>query len=113
MLMKTSQQLQYRLLQKEYDECSMLRKYIEFRERQFYERDANRTSLPFEWGTELVGVQANGDPYEALRSFAAEALRSSDKFFDFEPVSEYTLKDGLLKFRSPAETPFPENNTVY
>ena len=39
----------------------MLRNYIERRERLLYGRDNNRRSLPFEWGLEHLGVQANGN----------------------------------------------------
>src|SRR5579871_1828285 len=91
----------------------MLRKYIELRERQAYEADAQRLSLPFGWGAEFVGVTANGNPHESLREFSAHALRSSDTFFACDPADSYALNDGLLTFPSAVITNVPENNTAW
>src|ERR1051326_2853627 len=96
-----------------YAEWSMLRRYIERRERQLYARDTDRTSLAFQWGADLVGLPANGNPLASLQKFAVEALRSSDTFYSKPPLSDASLQDGLLRFPSPVQTEFSENNVVW
>jgi dienelactone hydrolase len=91
----------------------MLRKYIEFRERQAYEADTNRQSLPFAWGGEFLDLAVNGNPFESLHKFSTEALRSSDEFFAHQPAALYNLKDQLLTFPSAITTNVSENNTVW
>lgn len=91
----------------------MLRRYIESRERHYYGRDTERISLPFDWGADLVGLNASGEELERLRSFSAEALRSSDEFFSCSPAPAYSFQDGILKFPSAVQSEFEENNTVW
>jgi hypothetical protein len=86
----------------------MLRKYIESRERHFYGRDRSRRSLPFAWGTDLLGIQP-----DSLHEFAADALNNSDKFFSYQPTSDYRLDGEVLTFPSAAQTGYEENNTVW
>src|SRR5581483_9015616 len=90
-----------------------LRRYIQFRERQAYEADTNRQSLPFDWGAEFLDLSVNGNPFRCLHEFTTEALRSSDKFFAYQPAALYSLKDQLLSFPSAITTGVSENNTVW
>jgi len=91
----------------------MLRRYIAAREKYYHERDKTRIALPFEWGTEILGVTSNGDAKEALCRFAASSLRSSDQFFEHASTSKYMLDGEILCFPSQIETSFTENNTVW
>jgi pimeloyl-ACP methyl ester carboxylesterase len=91
----------------------MLRKYIEFRERQAYEADNSRQSLPFGWGEEFLGISVSDTPYESVHRFSTKALRSSEEFFAHEPSTAYNLKDQLLTFPSSITTDISENNTVW
>ena len=92
----------------------MLRRYIESRERYFHGKDTSRISLPFNWGSDLVGVSSNGNggSAHALLAFASETLQSSDAYFSYEPTSDYSVDGDILRFPSAVETPYPENNTV-
>jgi hypothetical protein len=96
-------------------------RWIDRWERKLATRDTNRVALPFDWGAEWlhsIGFPAfpanpNGDPAARLDAFAGEALADSARFFAYEPVRDYRLKDNLLTFTSPARSPHPENDTVY
>jgi hypothetical protein len=95
-------------------------RWIERWELKLATRDTNRVVRPFEWGTDWlhsVGFpscppDANGNARECVTRFVDEALRDSDRFYSYKPATDYRLKDGLLTFTSPVETPYPENNTV-
>src|SRR5262245_25107808 len=91
----------------------MFQRYIESRERFLHGRDNNRKSLPFDWGTDHVGIQANGNAGSALHNYVARALSDSPAFYSYAPTSDYRLNDGILTFPSAIETPYAENNTVY
>ena len=91
----------------------MLRRYIELRERQAYEADTHRLSLPFGWGPEFLGLTPDGNPHDSLREFGCQALRSSDAFFAYDPADSFALKDDLLTFPSSVVTNVPENNLVW
>ena len=93
----------------------MLRRYIESREKHFHASDTRRTSLPFEYGTQFVGVTpgAGESPSAALHNFAQRTLASSDSFFDYVPTDEYCLEGEILRFPSAIETEYRENNTVW
>src|SRR5438132_508781 len=91
----------------------MLRSYIASRERFLHGRDNNRTSLPFEWGTEHLGIQTNGSAATALRDFVSRALLDSPAFYAYETTTGYDFDGDILKFPSAIATPYPENNTVW
>jgi hypothetical protein len=91
----------------------MLRRYIERREVFLHERDDNRRSLPFECGTDHLGIHGNGNSPAALNSYVSSALRNSAQFYAYDTTNDYELDGELLKFPSAVETPYPENNTVW
>jgi hypothetical protein len=45
--------------------------------------------------------------------FVDEALADSDHFYAYEPVREFHLQNGCLRFTSPVSSPYPENNIVH
>jgi len=91
----------------------MFRSYFERRESSLYGRDNNRQSLPFDWGLEHVGLEANGSASSALREYVSRALRDSSTFYSSEPTTNYALDREILKFPSAIATPYAENNTVW
>jgi hypothetical protein len=84
-------------------------------------RTNNRIVRPFEWGLEWVkhwpvarAAPRNGhDPENYLRTLNELALKSSDQFFGYEKPDDFTLEGDMLRFTSPVQTPFEENNTVH
>ena len=96
-------------------------RYMDQWERKLATRDTNRVVRPFEWGTDWL--HSLGFPacpagrqrqLEGVRGpFATEAVADSDRFFAYQPVSDYRLEGSHLTFTSPVHTPYPENNTVH
>ncbi len=87
--------------------------YIEQRERFLHGRDDNRTSLPFDWGTEHLGIDTNGNAKAALRNYVSHAIGDSSAFYSCDATRDYQLDGEILRFSSAIETPYPENNTVW
>ncbi|MGH9414104.1 MAG: alpha/beta hydrolase family protein [Terriglobales bacterium] len=93
-------------------------------ERRLNRVDQDRRVTPFAWGAEwLRRTPMNGVPdwpasakpsdvLPLLRQWSARVIASSDQFFAYDPVREFTLRDDVLRFRSPVDTPWPENRDV-
>ncbi len=96
-------------------------RWIDRWERKLASRDTNRVTRPFEWGLEwlqqidpgLKPPREESDPALWVSEFVARALRDSDAFYAYDPVSEYRTEGRRLVFASPVQTPFPENNIVH
>lgn len=82
----------------------------------------NRVVRPFEWGLEWTSQwpvaryldSPDGlPPRERLLRLSRLAIEHSEEFFGYEPVSDYHLSGGLLRFTSPVRTPYEENNVVH
>jgi dienelactone hydrolase len=75
----------------------------------------------FEWGLDwasgwpcALGYPKNGDATEEYISKLNQiAIRESDDFFAYESPVGFRLEGGILRFRSPVETPYAENNLVH
>ncbi|MBA4123136.1 MAG: hypothetical protein H0X72_11820 [Acidobacteria bacterium] len=92
----------------------MLKRYMHNRERYFAMLNANRIVREFEWGTEFVKENANGDdPRQIFREYSKRMLANSDEFFHLPEITDYELNDKQLIWTSTIETPSPENNTAY
>lgn len=84
-------------------------------------RATNRVVRHFEWGLEwsrnwpcAQRYPKNGEaPEEYVSKLNQLALRESDEFFAYERPRDFHLESGMLRFRSPVETPYPENNIVH
>jgi len=84
------------------------------RERYFAMLNANRIVREFEWGTEFVKENANGDdPRQIFREYSKNMLANSDEFFHLAEITDFELSDKQLTWTSTIETPSPENNTAY
>jgi hypothetical protein len=81
----------------------------------------NRVVRPFEWGLEWTrrwpvarAIPQNGHgPHQYLAELNRAALADSDAFFGYTPPADFRLEGRLLRFTSPVETPYPENNVVH
>ena len=94
--------------------------YMDRWERKLATRDTNRVVHPFEWGTDwlstlsfpTVPAQANGNSAQVLDGFVSDVLADSDRFYSYEPVRDYRLDAGELRFTSPVHTSYSGNNTT-
>jgi hypothetical protein len=76
---------------------------------------------PFEWGTDWLQrigfpafpAEVNGDASACVSRFAADAILDSNRFFAYNPVTDYRLQDGRLTFSSATPSGCPENDTVH
>jgi len=77
-------------------------------------RDTNRVARPFEWGLDFISDNPPGsDPKSFMLEYAERAVRESDAYHAYEPVTDYSLDKGHLTFTSPLESVYPVNNTVH
>ena len=93
------------------------------RERHYAMLNDNRVVREFEWGTEFVNPNANGDdPRRVFRDHTKNVLANSDEFFFSPEIKDYKLRTSTqhsalstqhLSWTSAIETPSPENNTAY
>src|SRR5262245_10255621 len=96
-------------------------RWMERWEHKLATRDTNRIVRPFDWGADWlhsIGHPAfpanpNGDSAACMARFTEQALNDTDRFFAYEPVRDYRLNGGTLRFTSPVATRYPENNTVH
>jgi hypothetical protein len=83
-------------------------------ERMRWEQEPNRRTLPFAWGLQHIGGNAEDpDPRGFLGQFVGQTLASSDKWFAANPADNYALEDGVLTFSSQIASPWHENNRVH
>jgi dienelactone hydrolase len=84
-------------------------------------RSSNRVVRHFDWGLEwarnwpisLDAPQNGHAPEDYVRLMNRLAIENSDRFFSYRPPREFQLEGNLLRFRSPVETPYQENNIVH
>lgn len=78
-------------------------------------QEPNRRVLPFAWGLEHIGGDANErDPRAFLNHFVDETLAHSDDWFAVSPAPDYVLdENNVLTFTSQIASPWPENNRVH
>ncbi len=92
----------------------LYQQWIYRRERGLTLRDQNRRILPFQWGLEWLqnGVLSE-DPLSYLEAYAKQALSDSESFYRPPPLGNYTLRNDLLTFPTPASSAYSVNNTTY
>jgi len=93
---------------------SWLEQKIRRYEHMRWAQEPNRRTLPFAWGLEHIGGDAD-DPHPAafLDHFAEETLAHSDDWYATAPAADYALDGNVLTFTSAIASPWPENNRVY
>jgi hypothetical protein len=90
-------------------------------EERLCSRATDRVVRPFEWGLEWtrtwpgVNFEAQGEHSEEawLRLLNATAIARSDEFYGYRTPGDFMLDGRTLRFTSPVETAYAENNTVY
>src|SRR5215218_6725181 len=91
----------------------MIKRWMHNRERHFAFLNDNRVVRPFEWGTEFIKENPNGDDPRALfREYSKNTIANSDDFFFAPNVSDYKLAESTVTWTSEINTPSPENNTA-
>jgi len=97
------------------------RRWMHAWEERLCARATDRVVRPFQWGLEwtrhwpVSGLDhRNGNSDEAwLCRLNQAAVSQSEKFFGYQPPSDFTLTGGRLRFTSPVASPYPENNVVH
>src|SRR3974390_630157 len=95
-------------------------RYMDRWERKLATRDTNRVVHPFVWGTDWLSTlkfpeasaNPNGDSAKSLDRFVEQVLADSERFYSYDPVTDYRLEKGELLFTSPVHTAYPGNNTA-
>ncbi len=92
----------------------MLKKYMHNRERHLAMLDDDRVVHPFDWGTEFIDPNANGDdPRAFFTKFSKSTVANSENFFFSPEIPEFKLNDAILTWTSGVTTTSEENNTAY
>ncbi|HVB86987.1 MAG TPA: prolyl oligopeptidase family serine peptidase, partial [Candidatus Dormibacteraeota bacterium] len=83
-------------------------------EKMRFDQEPIRAKLPFEWGLEHIGGDAQErDPRGYLERFVEETVAESDAWYASRPAQDYKLDGNVLTFTSAIESPWAENNRVY
>jgi hypothetical protein len=95
-----------------------MKKWIEQKVRRYehmrWSQEPNRRVLPFSWGLEHIGGDANErNPRAFLNDFVAGTIAHSDEWFATTPATDYRLDENILTFTSAIASPWPENNRVF
>ena len=96
-------------------------RWIRSKEDHLCNRATNRVVRQFEWGLEWTRKwpcaqrhPKNGEaPEDYVSKLNQVALLDSDDFFAYERPRDFRLENGMLRFTSPVDTPYPENNLVH
>lgn len=99
----------------------MYERWIRAREARLCNRATNRVVRDFEWGLDWTQgwpcAERHPKNGEGAEDYIAKlnqlALQDSDEFFAYERPVDFRLDDGILRFHSPVESPYPENNLVH
>ncbi len=97
----------------------MFKRYMHKRERYFAFLDDNRVVRPFEWGTEFIVDNPNGDdPLKLFRKHAEYVFENSDEYFALDEITDFEIQNPKskiqnLKWTSAIKTPSIENNTAH
>jgi dienelactone hydrolase len=84
-------------------------------------RSTNRVVRPFDWGVEWTAnwpgakrIARHGrEPEAYLAELNRDAIANSAEFFGYETPVDFRVQDNMLRFTSPVDTPYPENNVVH
>lgn len=84
-------------------------------------RATNRVVRPFEWGLECierwpqtVRFPRNGhDPEHYIQTVNSAAIANSESFFAYEKPDRFDFDGERVRFASPVQTQYPENNFVH
>ena len=96
------------------------RRWMHGWEARLCSRTTDRVVRPFEWGLEWTrqwptngSLERNGHDEETwLRTLSRAAVEHSEEFFGYRTPPDFALAGNTLRFTSPVESPYAENNTV-
>jgi dienelactone hydrolase len=93
---------------------SRYEKWLDRWETDLATRSTDRVVRPFEWGTQWLGAPAlnPGQEESWIANYNREAIANSDEFLRHQSPQDFSLNGEWLRFTSPLETPYPENNLV-
>jgi hypothetical protein len=85
-------------------------------EHQLATKSTDRVVRPFDWGVEWM----RNWPFQVDEADAEKrivktnrlVIGSSQEFFDYEVPRDFAMEDSEVRFTSPVDTPYPENNLV-
>jgi dienelactone hydrolase len=112
----------YAILKKNTAMTKAYERWIRSWEDKLCNRATNRVVRHFEWGLDWTKQwpsaqrhPKNGEsPEDYVGKLNQAALVDSDEFFAYQRPTDFRLfPDGMLRFRSPVESPYPENNIVH
>ena len=91
---------------------SRLEQTIRRYEHMRWAQEPNRRVLPFAWGLEHIGGDANDpDPRGFLNRFVETILTRNDDWYAATPASDYALKENVLTFTSAIVSPWKNSRT--
>jgi dienelactone hydrolase len=83
-------------------------------EQKRFDSEPTRRTLPFAWGIEHIGGDADdSNPRAFFDRYIADALAHSDDWYAVTPAPDYALADNVLTFTSAIASPWAENNRVH
>lgn len=98
----------------------MIQRFFHGWERRLASITTDRVVRPFEWGLDWAGLPAEAaaaaagaGEIDALRAWAEQATRDSERFYHVEPPGAFDVDGHRLRFPSAVTTPHVENNTVH
>jgi hypothetical protein len=100
---------------------SRYREYMERMEDRLASRTTDRVVREFDWGLDWTKGWpcANGcgsideDSGTRLGRLNKAAVRDSESFFAYQPPTDFKCANGIVRFASAIQTPYPENNVVH
>ena len=105
----------------EYRMTETYRQWMHAWEERLCSRATDRVVRPFDWGLDwtrnwpCAGLdERNGHAEDAwLRLLNRAAIERSAEFYGYRTPGDFVLDGHMLRFTSPVETAYPENNTVH
>jgi hypothetical protein len=90
-------------------------RWIRRYEHRRWTTDDNRMVRDFVWGLEHIGGDPNDpDPGAFVREYSRRATEDSRAWYAGREVTDFDLDtENILRFTSPLESDFPENNAVH
>ncbi|MGA2509740.1 MAG: alpha/beta hydrolase family protein [Candidatus Acidiferrales bacterium] len=89
------------------------RKFHRYEQMRF-DQEPRRRTLPFGWGLEHIGGDANEpNPRAFLDRYIEDALARSDEWYAVSPANDYALAENVLTFTSAVASSWSENNRVH
>jgi len=93
---------------------SLYAKGVRRYEQMRFDQELRRSRLPFAWGLEHIGGDADhSNPRGFLEQFAEKTMSDSDTWYGGAPAGDYAVEDDVLTFTSCVASPWRENNRVH